>query len=505
MVLKPDTNSGKEYKTRQGLANQTDGTLLREWKSGSEHAAEILVQRYSIRLVALAAGKLAGRWRSKIDPSDTVQSALGSFFNAARNSKVQISESAVLWGLLATFVRRKVARAIERQAAIKRGSEHAQVSSGSLDWLPAKDDFSANASEADLLLDRLFVELNADLVAVVELLLWGQTQREIGKALQIDERTVRRRLQEIKRRLAKRPLNDDDCQNDLVIGDVANDLAAVGMPIMKYNEFVLSKLVGSGAFGKVYRAAMQCDGQTVAVKFLRKSFWQNETVKRTFLQEMRLAAKVSHPHVLKFRGIGQSPQGGIYLVSDWIAGGPISGLRETPLRKFADWMLQICLALEAMHSAGVIHGDLTPQNVLVDANDQIKITDFGFSRMSRPEENPEPSITGGTIGFAAPEQIDDAFGQVDQWTDVYAVGGLVHWYLTGRPPNLQPFGQHPLAQTLGLERSTSECIVNSDGDDTEPIVKVLRKIVSEALVPVPVDRPRNIGLIRTWLEAAIKP
>ena len=56
MVLKPDTNSGKEYKTRQGLANQTDGTLLREWKSGSEHAAEILVQRYSIRLVALAGG-----------------------------------------------------------------------------------------------------------------------------------------------------------------------------------------------------------------------------------------------------------------------------------------------------------------------------------------------------------------------------------------------------------------------------------------------------------------
>lgn len=104
------------------------------------------------------------------------------------------------------------------------------------------------------------------------------------------------------------------------------------------------------------------------------------------------------------------------------------------------WLVQICEAVAAAHQAGVVHGDLTPNNILLDHDGQIVVTDFGFSTYSHTPitEDAECELiasSGGTLGFAAPEQISPAFGTIGFTTDIYAIGGLAFYLLTGRSPH----------------------------------------------------------------------
>ena len=103
------------------------------------------------------------------------------------------------------------------------------------------------------------------------------------------------------------------------------------------------------------------------------------------------------------------------------------------------WLSQVCQAIEAAHQAGVVHGDLTPNNVLVAKDGRIVITDFGFStHLHPPTKDSDQQLSmaplGGTPGFAAPEQVSPAFGHMSPATDIYAIGGLAYYLLTGRGP-----------------------------------------------------------------------
>ncbi len=93
------------------------------------------------------------------------------------------------------------------------------------------------------------------------------------------------------------------------------------------------------------------------------------------------------------------------------------------------WLIQICEAVAASHQAGVIHGDLTPNNILLDDQGRIVITDFGFATnaqhlLTDRTELVAVASPGGTLGFAAPEQISSAFGTISVATDIYAIGGF---------------------------------------------------------------------------------
>ena len=119
--MEPDSDNEKEFQESKSITDRPDGWLLRQWKSGDEQAAEVIFDRYAFRLVALVASRLNHRYRSQIDPDAVMQSAMGSFFDAARHSRIQVSRCVSLWRLLATFARRKLARSIERHSASKRG------------------------------------------------------------------------------------------------------------------------------------------------------------------------------------------------------------------------------------------------------------------------------------------------------------------------------------------------------------------------------------------------
>jgi len=228
------------------------------------------------------------------------------------------------------------------------------------------------------------------------------------------------------------------------------------------------------------------EGETVAVKFLRKAFWQNEDARRSFLREIDLASQIDHPGVIRYLGYGESPHGGPYLLSEWIDGQSIDAISSPTRAQFKGWLLQICQALDAVHPAGLVHGDLTPTNILVDQDNRITITDFGFSQATVSEAT---SILGGTLGFAAPEQIDPSFGTVSPRKDIYAVGGLVHWFIYRTPP----IAGHHLGEILEKTLANHEEETSRFAECPEPF----RTILTGTLNPSPVDRIERVSkLIR---------
>ena len=476
------------------LVDLSGDELLRRWKLGDEGAASVLVDRYTLRLVALVASRLNRRFQDTVDPEDVVQSAMGSFFAAARQSRLRVSQSVSLWRLLATFAKRKMLRTIERQSATKRGGAFQRVGLEESVHIWSADPSEERLEAVEELLAAIEEALPSDLQEVLDLLIVGHTQKEIAETLKLTERTVRRRVVRL------RELLSPEHQQPRVHGDDA--LMSPSLPRIDYHQFVLGKLVGAGGFGKVYRSTMQTDGSIVAVKFLRKAFWRNDEAKRSFLREVDQASQIDIPSVVRYLGWGESPHGGPYVVARWIDGVTLAERSSVAPERFMHYLLQICNAVDAVHTAGIVHGDLTPSNVLVTASDQIVITDFGFSQHltrygDRPVDQPgTASPLGGTLGFAAPEQISPSFGRIGPGTDIYAVGGLAYWYLAGRAPHDEGTSETSLASTI----ASADAETSSLPSDS-PATSAMKRVAATTLRKSVNDRPQTIAEVTDLLTS----
>lgn len=503
---KADRQSEESLASPQ-LAELSDPDLVQRWRGGSHDAAAILAERYSLRLVALVASRVGDRMRSRIDADGVVQSAMGSFFGAARGplseQQWQFSDSLSLWNLLATFARRKLARAIERETATKRGVGWQRIADEQLDSLigrqsAASDDPLSIIRDLDeSLLEKLTEEqlrLLADLVS-------GCTQAELASSRQVNVRTVRRRINELRKLLAKAldtlssPQSSKTDQHVLAVD--------ISLPKITYAQFVLGKMIGAGSVGKVYRARMQADGKLVAVKFMRKRFWSNPVAGASFMREVERATRIRHPNVLHYLAWGESPQGGLFLVSEFIDGKSLSNCRPDSPTQCTTLLMQICNALAAAHLAGVTHGDITPNNVMVSKSGQVVLTDFGFAKLILDHDaldalQASPPPLGGTLGFAAPEQISTAFGDVGPATDIYAVGGLAHWLLTGRPPHGKGDVPAAIEDTISDENAKTGPL-----HDGSIAANRLAKVASLALQKSIADRPGHVQILAGILSGDV--
>ncbi|GAB5404971.1 MAG: hypothetical protein Aurels2KO_32020 [Aureliella sp.] len=167
---------------------------------------------------------------------------------------MSVGQSQSLWNLLAVFTRRKLARAVEREAAVKRGGEFTRVGWESLDETLG----NPNSEPAVELLDDLANLTSATELVIIEHMLAGRTQREIAQLLNVDERTVRRRLSSVRQKLASRFSNRPESAGSLskeahAIEVLSNEELTGSLPRLEYRDFVLAKYVGGGRFGKVYR------------------------------------------------------------------------------------------------------------------------------------------------------------------------------------------------------------------------------------------------------------
>ena len=146
-------------------------------------------------------------------------------------------------------------------------------------------------------------------------------------------------------------------------------------------------MIGQGSFAKVYLAKQVSTGQLFAIKSIKKKWLTNEQARQSFYREAKLLLTLWDPCFVKTYGIGQLPNGGCFLLLELIQGESLEAVVGTASRGMRlSWVDQIRAAVERLHAAGFVHGDICLRNVMVDRDGQIKLLDFGLGRRTAGQE-----------------------------------------------------------------------------------------------------------------------
>jgi serine/threonine protein kinase len=206
----------------------------------------------------------------------------------------------------------------------------------------------------------------------------------------------------------------------------------------QFPAYEIGELLGQGGMGLVYRARHRALDRPVALKLLSAEIADEPGFAERFAREARVLASLSHPHIVTLYEFGR--QGAWYhFAMELVEGASLRQLlqaRTLSPRETLAIVAQVCDALQYAHDRGVVHRDIKPENVLVDRAGQVKVLDFGLSRMSRGLPGDTLTRTDqvmGTPHYMAPEQWERP-GDVDHRADIYALGVVFYELLTGELP-----------------------------------------------------------------------
>jgi hypothetical protein len=192
-----------------------------------------------------------------------------------------------------------------------------------------------------------------------------------------------------------------------------------------------------GGMGVVFKARQVSLKRVVALKMLRDGVLAGPGELARFRREAEAVARLQHPHVVQIHEIGEA-EGRPFFSLEYVEGGSLAqklGGTPLPSRQAALLAEPLARAVHAAHQRGIIHRDLKPANVLLTADGQPKITDFGLARHldADPGQTPSGAVVG-TPSYMAPEQAGGKARQAGPAADVYALGAILYELLTGRPP-----------------------------------------------------------------------
>ncbi|UUS29658.1 serine/threonine protein kinase [Streptomyces changanensis] len=217
---------------------------------------------------------------------------------------------------------------------------------------------------------------------------------------------------------------------------------ASGLVGRQVAEYRIEAEIGRGGMAVVYRATDLRLGRTVALKLLAPELARNDTFRRRFAHESRVAAAIDHPNIVPVFEAGET-EGLLYIAMRYVPGQDLRALLDRtgplPVAAAVRIAVQVASALDAAHAHDLVHRDVKPGNVLVaegtdsDRPEHVYLTDFGLTKKSL-------SLTGftsvgqfvGTLDYVAPEQISGR--PVDGRCDVYSLGCVVYETLAGAPP-----------------------------------------------------------------------
>jgi hypothetical protein len=265
----------------------------------------------------------------------------------------------------------------------------------------------------------------------------------------------------------------------------------------------LEERIGRGGMGTVYRAIREVDRQTVAVKVLAPFMASDEAIVTRFTREVRAASRVRNPNVIRI--LGYSEQAGIHFtVMEYVDGENLEDVlkREGRLAvgRAAFIAREVARGLAALHAEGILHRDVKPSNILVGRDGSIRMTDFGIARdISDLTRLTAPGDLLGTLGFAAPEQLEES--ESDARADLYSLGATLHYMLSGSRPLAVPGSlPAPLGDEVPAEvRDLVERLLKRD-----PAARPAdARSVASALSPFS-TRPTRITFWTKCLRAALK-
>ncbi len=262
----------------------------------------------------------------------------------------------------------------------------------------------------------------------------------------------------------------------------------------------LIRFIGKGAMGEVYLGHHDLLNLDMAVKLVRGEWLSNSDARKRFLQEARVAARLSHPNIVRLHEIGQSALG-VYLAFEYISGGTLKArINAAPgLKLGLDEAIRIahdiCLGLHEAHRLQIVHRDLKPANILLTPDGTPKVADMGLAKQITGDKSSD--ITGiyipiGTPAYMAPEQIQSD-APIDTRVDLYSLGVILYQMLAGTVPF--PDKQARDAMLAQLHKTPPP--IESFNPD---IPAWLRSLIASLLEKNPADRPATALEVAWTLE-----
>ncbi|MCR4296532.1 MAG: serine/threonine protein kinase, partial [Elusimicrobia bacterium] len=249
----------------------------------------------------------------------------------------------------------------------------------------------------------------------------------------------------------------------------------------------LDELVGLGGMGRVYKARHLALDRVVAVKLVDAAGdlagANRAALREQILAEARSAAKLEDPRIVAIHEVGEE-RGIPYIVMQWVDGESLEArvkrLGRLPPGEALEIIRETAAALGAAHKAGLVHRDIKPGNILVDARGAVKLADFGIARPAGAAAVPGETVSG-SFHFMAPEQ---AFGAPpDPRSDLYALGATWYYALTGQPP----FPGSPMdALVRHRDEASPEARVLRP-EITERAADLLRRLMAKKVEDRPAD------------------
>ncbi|MCM3869131.1 MAG: protein kinase [Pyrinomonadaceae bacterium] len=262
-------------------------------------------------------------------------------------------------------------------------------------------------------------------------------------------------------------------------------------------KYRMDERLNEGGMGTVYRGTHVLMDKTVAVKVLRSALAADEKIVARFSREARAASRISHPHALSVTDFGESEDGIVFLVMEYIDGKTLKEIiREAgpmPLPRVVEIIRQVGGALDAAHEQGVVHRDLKSENIMLlnsAGADYAKVLDFGIAKINEPSGTYDPGLTApdlviGTPQYMSPEQCSQA-SEIDARSDIYSLGVIIYEMLVGHVPFT---GKSPTSIMMKHMQEEAPSVLQERPDLPAPVGRVVQR----SLAKLPDNRYQRVG------------
>jgi eukaryotic-like serine/threonine-protein kinase len=273
------------------------------------------------------------------------------------------------------------------------------------------------------------------------------------------------------------------------------------------DKYRIDEFLSHGGMGTVYRGTHILMDKTVAIKVLHPSLAADDKIVARFSREARAASRISHPHALNVTDFGESQNGVVFLVMEYLHGRTLKQVIHEegpmPLARVVEIIRQVCGALDAAHSEGVVHRDLKSDNIMlidVGGGDWAKVLDFGIAKIQEPVGSAKdsaltsPNLIIGTPQYMSPEQCSQA-SELDARSDIYSLGVILYELLVGHVPFT---GESPTAVMMKHLQEPAPSVL----DERKDVPAAVGRVVARSMAKRPEDRYQSAGELAEALSAA---
>lgn len=240
----------------------------------------------------------------------------------------------------------------------------------------------------------------------------------------------------------------------------------------------LIDFIGQGGMSLVYRAVDIRTGHSVAIKILKSEYNSDKEFLERFQREAQAASLMSHHNIVNLLDAGVEGEFR-YLVLEYVSGSTLKEIIQEKGHLNTVTAIQITVrilsALQHAHDCGIIHRDIKPQNVLVNADGHIKVADFGIARMTNTSTISTGNTVVGSVHYSSPEQASGSV--VDATSDLYSTGVVLYEMLTGRVPFV---GDTPVSVAMQHIKSTPPSVTDFNPDVPPAVVAVVMKALEKS-------------------------